>query len=128
LAKELNRAAEQQGKVLPVLIQISLSEEATKYGASETGAFLMAEEMSRMTALAVVGLMTMPPYFENPEDARPYFIKLRKWGERLRQEKFPRMVMNELSMGMSNDFEVAIEEGATFIRVGTAIFGRRRSP
>jgi pyridoxal phosphate enzyme (YggS family) len=127
LAKELNRAAEQQGKVLPVLIQISLSEEATKYGASETGAFLMAEEMSRMPALAVVGLMTMPPYFENPEDARPYFIKLRKWGERLRQEKFPRMVMNELSMGMSNDFEVAIEEGATFIRVGTAIFGRRRS-
>jgi hypothetical protein len=127
LANELNRAAEQQGKVLPVLLQISLSGEATKFGASEKEIFRMAEEMSKMPALSGVGLMTMPPYFENPEDSRIYFIKLRKLGERLRQENIPRIVVNELSMGMSNDFEVAIEEGATLVRVGTAIFGPRLS-
>ena len=127
LAKELSRAAEQQGKILPILLQINLSEEATKFGASEKEMFRMAETISKMPALTVVGLMTLPPYFENPEDARPYFIRLRRWGERLRQENIPRLAMNELSMGMSNDFETAIEEGATLVRVGTAIFGQRQS-
>lgn len=128
LAKELNRAAEQQGKVLSILLQISLSGEATKFGASEKEIFQMAEAISKMPALTVVGLMTLPPYFENPEEARPFFIHLRKLGERLRRENIPRMAVHELSMGMSNDFETAIEEGSTFIRVGTAIFGPRRSP
>ena len=85
----------------------------------------MAEQIAKMPALAVGGLMTLPPYFENPEDARPYFIRLRRLGDRLRQENIPRLAMNELSMGMSNDFEAAIEEGATLVRVGTAIFGPR---
>jgi len=125
LAEELNRAADQHGKVLPILLQINLSGEATKFGASEEEAFKMAEQISRMPALAVAGLMTLPPYFENPEEARPYFIHLRELGERLRREKILRLAMRELSMGMSNDFEVAIEEGATLVRVGTAIFGPR---
>ncbi len=128
LAQELNRAADQQGKALSILLQINLSGEATKFGASEKKIFQMAEAISRMPALAVVGLMTLPPYFENPEDARPYFIRLRRLGERLRKENIPRLAMNELSMGMSNDFEAAIEEGATLVRVGTAIFGPRGSP
>jgi len=128
LAKELSRAAEQQGKILSILLQINLSEEATKFGASEKEMFRMAETISKMPALTVVGLMTLPPYFENPEDARPYFIQLRRLGERLRQENIPRLAMKELSMGMSNDFEAAIEEGATLVRVGTAIFGPRELP
>ena len=128
LAKELNRAAQQQGKVLSVLLQTNLSGEATKFGASAKEIFRMAEQISQMPALAVVGLMTLPPYFEEAEEARPYFIHLRKLAERLRQEGIPRIAMQELSMGMSNDFEAAIEEGATLIRVGTAIFGPRKSP
>ena len=125
LAEELNRAADQQGKVLPILLQLNLSREATKFGASEEEIFKMAEQISRMPALAVAGLMALPPYFENPEEARPYFIHLRELGERLRLKNMPRLAMRELSMGMSNDFEVAIEEGATLVRVGTAIFGPR---
>ncbi len=125
LAEELNRAADQQAKVLPILLQINLSGEATKFGASEEEIFKMAEQISRMPALAVAGLMALPPYFENPEEARPYFIHLRELGERLRRENTLRLAMRELSMGMSNDFEVAIEEGATLVRVGTAIFGPR---
>lgn len=127
LAGELNRAASQQGKVLPVLLQISLSGESTKIGALESEIFRMAEEISMMPAITVKGLMTMPPFFENPEDSRPYFIKLRKLGEHLRQQNIPGIIAQELSMGMSNDFEVAIEEGSTLIRVGTAIFGPRLS-
>jgi len=127
LAGELNRAALQQGKVLPVLLQISLSGESTKFGALESEILRMAEEISMMPAITVKGLMTMPPFFENPEDSRPYFIKLRKLGEHLRQQNIPGIIAQELSMGMSNDFEVAIEEGSTLIRVGTAIFGPRVS-
>ncbi len=75
--------------------------------------------------IEVKGLMTMPPFFEDPEASRPYFVELRKLGERLAREKIPGISMEELSMGMSNDFEVAVEEGATLVRVGTAIFGPR---
>jgi len=85
----------------------------------------LAERVSTLEGISVQGLMTMPPYFDNPEDARPYFIKLRRLADRLVALKIPGIAMAELSMGMSNDFEVAIEEGATLIRVGTAIFGPR---
>jgi uncharacterized pyridoxal phosphate-containing UPF0001 family protein len=87
----------------------------------------LAEGISRMENLMLRGLMTMPPLFPDPEDARPYFIRLRKLSELLASQKFARVLMEELSMGMSNDFEVAIEEGATLVRVGTAIFGPRTS-
>lgn len=78
-----------------------------------------------MEGLLVKGLMTMPPYFEDPEESRPYYAELRKLSERLAQQKLSRISIEELSMGMSNDFEVAVEEGATLVRVGTAIFGAR---
>jgi len=125
LAGELNKIAAQTGKVLPVLLQVSLSGEATKFGALEKEIFQMVEGMSTMPAISVMGLMTMPPYFENPEDSRPYFGALKKLSERLTQQKIPGIFMKELSMGMSSDCEVAIEEGATLVRVGTAIFGPR---
>jgi pyridoxal phosphate enzyme (YggS family) len=125
LAQELNRQALQQEKVLPVLLQVNLSGETTKSGARDIEIFQMAEKLSAMRGISVRGLMTMPPYFADPEASRPYYAELRELGERLAQQKLPRILMEELSMGMSNDFEVAVEEGATLVRVGTAIFGPR---
>jgi pyridoxal phosphate enzyme (YggS family) len=125
LAQELGRRAKLRGKVLPVLLEINLAGEVTKFGAQEKEILLLAEKLSEMEGIEVKGLMTMPPFFEDPETSRPYFVELRKLGERLAKEKIPRISMEELSMGMSNDFEVAVEEGATLVRVGTAIFGPR---
>lgn len=125
LAQELNRQAKLQGKVLPVLLQVNIGGETTKFGAQEKEVLMLAEKLSEMEAVEVKGLMAMPPFFEDPEASRPYFVELRKLGERLGQQKIPRISTEELSMGMSNDFEVAIEEGATLVRVGTAIFGPR---
>ncbi len=125
LAEELSRLAKPKGKLLPIFLQVHLSAETTKFGAKEEEVFGLAEKVSALEGISVQGLMTMPPYFDNPEDARPYFIKLRRLAERLATLKIPGIAMAELSMGMSNDFEVAIEEGATLIRVGTAIFGAR---
>jgi pyridoxal phosphate enzyme (YggS family) len=125
LAQELNRQTKLQGKILPVLLQVNISGEMTKFGAQEKEIFILAEKLSPMEGIEVKGLMAMPPFLEDPEDSRPYFVGLRKLGEQLAQQKIPRISMGELSMGMSNDFEVAIEEGATLVRVGTAIFGPR---
>lgn len=125
LAQELDRQAKLQGKVLPVLLQVNISGETTKFGAQEKEILILAEKLSEMEGIEIKGLMAMPPFFEDPEASRPYFVELRKLGERLGQQKIPRISMEELSMGMSNDFEVAIEEGATLVRVGTAIFGPR---
>jgi pyridoxal phosphate enzyme (YggS family) len=125
LAQELNRQALQQGKILPILLQVNLSGETTKFGARDIEIFQMAEKLSAMEGISVNGLMTIPPFSTDPEASRPYYEELRKLSERLVQQKLPRIWMEELSMGMSNDFEVAIEEGATLVRVGTAIFGPR---
>ena len=125
LAEELNRQALKAGKVLPVLLQVNISGEATKSGVPEAETTRLAEKISGLEGLLVRGLMTMPPYFEDPEASRPYFIGLRELSARLAARKIPGIQMEELSMGMSNDFEVAIEEGATLVRVGTAIFGPR---
>jgi PLP dependent protein len=125
LAQELGRRAKLRGKVLPVLLQVNVSGEVTKFGAKEKETLLLAEKLSATEGIEVKGLMTMPPFFEDPEASRPYFVELRKVSEGLAQQKIPGISMEELSMGMSNDFEVAVEEGATLIRVGTAIFGPR---
>ncbi len=123
LAQELNRRAEQIGRVMKVLIEVNLSGEVTKFGADEERAFGLAKELVRLKNLSLEGLMTMPPYFESPELSRPYYVRLRNLREKLTGEGLP---LRELSMGMSNDFEVAIEEGATYVRIGTAIFGARK--
>jgi PLP dependent protein len=123
LAEELNRRAAQADRVLQVLIEINLAREASKFGTDEEKLFTLAGKVKELDHLSLEGLMTMPPYFEVPEESRPYFVELRKWKERLEREGIP---IRELSMGMSNDFEIAIEEGATYVRVGTAIFGARQ--
>ncbi|MCJ7704227.1 MAG: YggS family pyridoxal phosphate-dependent enzyme [Desulfobacterales bacterium] len=123
LAEELNRRAEKEGRTMNAMIEVNLSGEATKFGAEEARVFDIAQRVLNLSHLSLLGLMTMPPYFDSPEMSRPYFIQLRELKEKMIKEGIP---LRELSMGMSNDFEIAIEEGATFVRVGTAIFGERK--
>jgi pyridoxal phosphate enzyme (YggS family) len=123
LAEELDRRAEQADRVIKVMIEINLSGEATKFGIDEEKILNLGKRVLQLNHLSLEGLMTMPPYFDSPEMSRPYYVKLRELKERLMREGIP---IKELSMGMSNDFEIAIEEGATYVRVGTAIFGPRK--
>ncbi|MGO9379883.1 MAG: YggS family pyridoxal phosphate-dependent enzyme [Dissulfurispiraceae bacterium] len=123
LAEDLNKEAGKTGKVQRVLIQVKLSEEETKHGVSEQELPLLVEKMTRFGNLKLEGLMTMPPFFDDPELARPFFRRLRELRDGLEKNGF---ILPELSMGMSNDYEVAIQEGATLVRIGTAIFGERR--
>jgi len=125
LVEELNRTAQKQGKVQEVLLQADLSGEETKFGVSEGEIIQMAEKISGLKSISVKGLMTLPPFSDDPEESRPYFQKLRSLRDLLAKMKIPGISMDELSMGMSGDFEMAIEEGATLIRIGTAIFGPR---
>jgi len=123
LAEELNRRAEKEGRTMNAMIEVNLSGEATKFGAEEARVFDIARRVLNLSHLSLVGLMTMPPYFDDPRLSRPYYIRLRELKEKMIKEGIQ---LRELSMGMSNDFEIAIEEGATFVRVGTAIFGERK--
>jgi pyridoxal phosphate enzyme (YggS family) len=125
LAEELNRVAGQQNKVLPVLLQINLGQEPTKFGALQDDTFQLLEQMGSLPGISVKGLMTLPPFFDDPEKSRPYFRALRELAEAASRRKIAGVSLEELSMGMSGDFETAIEEGATLVRVGTAIFGAR---
>ena len=127
LAEELSRAGKLQNRVLPVLLQVNLGQEETKSGAQKEEVFRLLEGMASLPGISVKGLMTMPPFFDNPKDSRPYFRALRILGEDVSNRGIPGVLMEELSMGMSNDFEVAVEEGATLVRVGTAVFGPRPS-
>ena len=121
-AARLNEAAAGLGKVIPVLVEIKLSHEETKHGLAPDALPEFLRTVSELANLRVSGLMTVPPWSEDAETARPYFQHLR----RLRDESLKEYPgMTELSMGMSNDFRVAIEEGSTTVRVGTAIFGKR---
>jgi pyridoxal phosphate enzyme (YggS family) len=122
IAQRLNTAAAALGKKLPLLIEVKLSHEESKHGLSSEELPSLLAAMNELESIEAVGLMTVPPWSEDAEIARPYFRELR----RLRDEsvaRFPRLT--QLSMGMSNDFTVAIEEGSTCVRVGTALFGRR---
>ena len=124
LARALDAAAARLGKVQDILIQVNQGGEATKSGVAPEAAPELLQEAARLPHLRVLGLMTMPPWFPDPEMARPYFRDLRELRDRLRE--LTGLPLTELSMGMSDDFAVAVEEGATLVRVGTAIFGRRR--
>jgi hypothetical protein len=123
LAEELDRQAEKAGKTQRVLVQVKLSEEVTKQGVSEEGLLPLLEKVRGLACLKLEGLMTIPPFFDDPEGARPYFRRLREIKESAEQKGFH---LPELSMGMSVDFEAAILEGATMVRIGTALFGERR--
>lgn len=125
VAAKLDAAAAEESTRLSVLLQVKLGGEETKSGFDERDLFGAAEEISKFERLEVRGLMLIPPFFENPQDARPFFARLRSLSEKMASAGLSNVSMHELSMGMSHDFEVAIEEGATMIRVGTAIFGSR---
>jgi pyridoxal phosphate enzyme (YggS family) len=127
LAEKLNSSAQSLGKRLEVLIEINVGGEAAKSGLAPNSPELedLLNAAPRLDHLAFRGLMTIPPFAENPEDARPYFRQLRKLRDQIALRKLPSISMDVLSMGMSHDFEIAIEEGSTCVRVGTAIFGER---
>jgi len=122
LAEEINRQASMAGKVQDVLIEVKLSLEETKQGIPKHELMALLNAVREMKHLNLKGLMTMPPFFSNPQEARPYFRELRELRDKMKLEG---VSLPELSMGMSHDFEVAIEEGATMVRIGTAIFGER---
>ena len=125
LGQELDRRLQAAGRVMPVLIQVNTSSEETKAGVEPDRALEFAEQLSVLSGLSVRGLMTIPAFSSDPEDARPAFRLLRDTRDRIASAGVSGIGMDVLSMGMSHDFEVAIEEGADMIRVGTAIFGPR---
>ncbi|TKJ34523.1 YggS family pyridoxal phosphate-dependent enzyme [bacterium (candidate division B38) B3_B38] len=125
IAEKLNRHLAALSKRMEVLIQVDLAEEETKFGIPEAELEELVKRVGEMENLTLKGLMIMPPFFSNPEDGRPYFQRLRQLLARLNRRGVVSSELKELSMGMSHDFEVAIEEGATMVRVGTAIFGPR---
>lgn len=126
LAQEVDKQAAKIGKIQDVLIEVNISGETSKAGLPAESAPNLVRETAALKNISIKGLMTMPPFFNNPEEARPFFKKLRDLSLQIDLDKIPNVSMKELSMGMSGDFEVAIEEGATMVRVGTAIFGGRR--
>lgn len=125
LARELDKQAKKINKVQQILIQVNIAQEATKSGLSEQATPPLIKEISRLENLAIKGLMTMPPYFNAPQRVRPFFKALRKLRDEINHLQLPAVSLEELSMGMTGDFEVAIQEGATLVRIGTAIFGER---
>jgi len=125
LAQKLDQAAVCADDKLPVLLQVNLGDELTKSGAREEEISQLAEQVGRLKTLELRGLMVLPPFFEDPEQARPFFRRLRELAKLLEALNLPNVSMQELSMGMSHDFEIAIEEGSTTVRIGTAIFGPR---
>jgi pyridoxal phosphate enzyme (YggS family) len=125
LAEELNRRAAAVGTVCRVLVEVNLGGEETKSGAPLAEAQGLIRAIAGMPNLAIQGLMTMAPWFDDPESARPCFAGLRALRDGISAENIPNVSMRELSMGMTNDFEVAVEEGATIVRIGRAIFGER---
>lgn len=125
LAEEIDRQAKRIEKIQEILVQVNVAEEESKSGITLEGASALVRDISQLDNVRIRGLMTMPPFFDQPERARPFFRALRELSSSLAKQDIPNVEMRELSMGMSGDFETAIAEGATLVRVGTAIFGSR---
>ena len=129
LARRLDRLCGDVGRQsMPVLIQVDLGQEETKSGIDEQDLLPLVETVQQLQRLQLIGLMTLPPFFEDPQQARPYFRRLRQLRDQLASSGSFGQHRGELSMGMTHDFAVAIEEGATMVRIGTAIFGEREQP
>jgi pyridoxal phosphate enzyme (YggS family) len=128
LVAKLDEAAVASGRRIELLVQVDLADEATKFGAREEDLEAIFEAASACRAARIVGLMLIPPAVDDPDAARPYFRALRELRDRLEKSGVRPTQLSQLSMGMSHDFEVAVEEGATLVRVGTAIFGTRAYP
>lgn len=125
LAEEIDKQWQRIGKVCDILIQVNVSGEATKSGTTSAEAVALVRQAALLQNVRICGLMTMPPFFDDPEEARPYFHELNLLSRQIESLAIPNVSMQELSMGMSGDFEVAIEEGATLVRIGSALFGCR---
>jgi len=125
VAERLGRAARERGITQDILLEVNVAGERTKHGFSPDELARAAERMGSFEGIRVLGLMTIPPPADKPEDARPHFRRLRELAGQVEAMRIPRISMKELSMGMSGDFDVAIEEGATMVRIGTALFGPR---
>lgn len=128
LAARLNSLAGEAGKRLPVFLEINLAGEESKAGVTPEEVLPLCEQVSKLPALELKGLMAVPPFLDNPEEVRPYFRRLRQLRDDAQRAGIADEQFKELSMGMSNDFEIAIEEGATLVRIGTALFGERSQP
>jgi pyridoxal phosphate enzyme (YggS family) len=126
LALELDRRARAAGRVMEILIEVNCAGEETKDGVPLAQATDLIRAVAPLENLALKGLMTMPPWFDDPEEARPYFRALRELRDGVAAETIPGVEMQELSMGMTGDYAVAVEEGATIVRIGRGIFGERR--
>jgi pyridoxal phosphate enzyme (YggS family) len=125
LAEEIDRQWAKLDAVCDILVQVNIADEETKSGTSASELTDLVAAMATLPHVRVRGLMTMPPFFDDPEEARPYFRELRRLADAVAAENIPGISMTELSMGMSGDFEAAVEEGATLVRIGTALFGER---
>jgi len=112
---------------MPILLQVNVSGEASKFGMDPDDAPEVIHRLASFGGVKIKGLMTIPPFDADPEKSRPYYVRLRELRDSCAKLAFPNVSLDELSMGMSNDYEVAIEEGATLVRVGTALFGPRPS-
>ncbi len=127
LARELDKQGRRAGKVVRTFVEVNLGGEETKSGIDEKKVSSLLQQIGLLSRVRVEGLMTVPPFREKSEEVRPYFRHLRQLRERLLDLKIPNVDLRELSMGMTQDYPVAIEEGATLVRIGTAIFGPRRT-
>ncbi len=125
LATEINRQAAKNSRIQPVLIQVNTGQEATKSGVSPGDAVDLITRISGLENISVRGLMTMPPFFDAPENVRPFFRNTADLKKKIEDAGIDNVSMTELSMGMTGDYEAAVEEGATLVRIGTAIFGDR---
>jgi PLP dependent protein len=125
IARKLEEAAGEGSEKLQLLLEVNLGEEPSKFGAGGKEVIRLAEQVSKLETLELRGLMVIPPFFEDVERVRPYFRRLRELAKSISGAKLPNVALEHLSMGMTHDFEIAIEEGATMVRVGTGIFGER---
>jgi pyridoxal phosphate enzyme (YggS family) len=125
LAVEIDKQASQHGKIMPILIEVNSGREPQKFGVMPEAVAALVQEISALENIKIQGLMTMGPMFGDPEDARPYFMETRKVYEQIKGLSLPRVEMEFLSMGMTNSYMVAVEEGANIVRIGTKIFGLR---
>jgi len=125
LAEAIHKKAQKIGSCMPILLQINISGEKSKLGINPLNLPEEIKKIAKLEGVKVCGLMTIPPFNSNPENSRSYYFRLRELRDTCSNLNIPRVNLNELSMGMSNDYEVAIEEGATMVRVGTGLFGPR---
>lgn len=126
LAEAISKEAVKQNTTVNILIEVNVAKENTKYGAMAEDTVSLVEKIALLPGICVKGLMTIAPYVENPQENRQYFVKLRQLAVDIKSKNIDNVHMDILSMGMTGDYMVAIEEGATYVRVGTGIFGERQ--